>query len=282
MCIACESNAHTNHNVLPSSTTENSSKTSSKKRKTPSYTQDQVRIKNPPLNATPSATTSNAVSKICSGINGLCTQSAGEVTFDFRYLNEKLKTYETIKNIQAKVIDTSTDAIIGRPDIIEYDMLSKLCNHFGKKRKGEVTTRGDHSTHDVTSTPGQPSVPHDHPALNLLIRKDDLLTPEEDDDGIELKVEDYLWELEDDSVQESGGKAKPLIVGSDNLRRKLEDLLEQFKDIFSEQPLKTPAKLEPMEFELDIPAWHRPRNRLPPRTQTRAKEYEIDKLNNCK
>jgi hypothetical protein len=284
-CIACNNKPYENNeDFLLDVTNSNSRDSNGKKRKRSTHSHDQVRIsestipKSTPLNAhlqTPNI--KQLTTKVCSGINGLCTQSAGEVMFDFKFKNELTDSYEILQNLQAKLIDTSFDLLIGRPDIIKHSMLGKLCNHFGGNSDGEVQTHSGNATLDCPSMPGQPSVPQDHPALNLLIRKDDLLTPEEDDDGIELKVKDYLWELEDYSIPEGSSFVKPLIEGSEKLRAQLEGLVAKYNDIFSEQPRPTPAGLEPMEFEVDYTAWRKPKNRLPQRTQTRAKEYEIEK-----
>jgi hypothetical protein len=287
-CVACNNKPYKNNeDFLFDSTNSNSSYSSGKKRKhkTLSHIQGQVGTDEstipelPPLNAHSLTVDNNTTNntKVCSGIKGLCTQSTGEVTFDFKFKNELNDSYEILRNLQAKLIDTSFDIIVGRPDIVKHAMLGKLCEHFGKASNGEVPTHSDNTTHGCPPVLGQPSVPQDHPALNLLIRKDDLLTPEEDDDGIELKVKDYLWELEDYSIPEGSSDVKPLIEGSKKLRERLEKLIDKYNDIFSEQPRPTPATLEPMEFEVDYTAWQKPKNRLPPRIQTRAKEYEIER-----
>jgi hypothetical protein len=224
---------------------------------------------------------SQVATRVCSAIKGMCTTSPGQVTVDFKYLNEETNVHEVIEALQARILDIPYEMIIGRPDIIKHDMLSKLNKHFSEKNVdvGRVPTRSAGlSTHDANTTLGQPSVSHDHPILSVLFRKEDLLTPEEDDDGIELKVKDYPWEKEDPVPGSAPApKPQPVIEGSAELQAKIRKLLAEYDDIFSCELCPKPAQVSPLEIVVNLREWTRPKNRLPPRTQTRAKEIEIER-----
>ncbi|MDR3539363.1 MAG: hypothetical protein P4L69_00105, partial [Desulfosporosinus sp.] len=155
----------------------------------------------------------------------MCFESKGTVeNFGFKYLNEEKQLLEQIEALQAKILDTPYDIIIGRPTILKHNLLHKLKDHFSSDdtKTGGVSTRGkDLSAHDVRTTLSQPLLPEDHPALSVLFRKDDLITPEYDDDGIELKVKDYPWEREDTVPGSVPVKPQPHIEGSVELQERI-------------------------------------------------------------
>jgi hypothetical protein len=217
------------------------------------------------------------VTKVCTGINGMCSNSSGEVNIDVQYKNELSQSLETMSNLTAKILDTPYQLILGRPDIKKYKLLKKLVDHFElRDRDGETPTHATpDSAHRRARVPGQPCASDDHPYLNLLIKKDQLLDPEPDDDGIDLKVDEYPWERDDNAAKTP--VAGPTIEGPPELQCQLKALLEEFPDIFGTELRTEPADLAPMEIEIDLDKWQTSKNRLPPRAQTRAKEYEIER-----
>ena len=70
------------------------------------------------------------------------------------------------------------------------------------------------------------------------------------------------------------------IEGSIDLRRRLRQLCEKYRHIFSITLRSTSSKVKPMELKVDISKWHVPRNRRPYRVQSRNKEEIIRKLIN--
>ena len=81
----------------------------------------------PPLQSLPSSptpTSSNGSTRICTAITGVCFESKGTVeNFGFKYLNEEKQLLEQIEALQAKILDTPYDIIIGRPTILKYNLL---------------------------------------------------------------------------------------------------------------------------------------------------------------
>lgn len=157
--------------------------------------------------------------------------------------------------MQAKILDIPYDIIIGRPTIVENKLLYKLKDHFSGKgdENGGVRTRDMNiSAHDVRNTLGQPLVPEDHPILGVLHRKDDLITPEYDDDGIELKIKDLPWEKEEPvSGDDTTAKPQPLIEGSAELQARIKTLLAEYDDISTELKPQ-PAQVDPFDINVDM------------------------------
>ena len=242
-------------------------------------------IQSLPATSAKTIITTNSNSRICTGVKGMCTDSKGVVNnFGFKYRNEANNTLEILEHLQAKILDIPYDIIIGRPTIVEHQLLHKLSTHFSEENVasgGAPTRSSNHSAHDVTAAFGQPTVPEDHPALNVLYKKDELLTPEYDDDGIELKVKDFPWEKEDTPITQNGNenapKPQPTIHGSPELQARIRSLLAEFDDIFSTDLKPQPAMVPPMDVKVDKTQWHKPRNRLLPRTQTHEKNAEIER-----
>jgi len=211
----------------------------------------------------------------------MCSDSKGAVSFGFKYRNEADDIIEIMESLKAKILDIPYDIIIGRPTILKHNLLHKLSTHFFQRptvKTGGISTQsGDLSTHDVPKLLRQPLVSEDHPAINILYRKDELITPEYDDDGIDLKVTDYPWEKDDPVPGSNIAKPEPHIEGGPELQARIRQLLAEFDDIFSTDVRPYPAQISPLEVNVDREKWNKPRNRLPPRTQTPAKNAEIER-----
>ncbi len=164
--------------------------------------------------------------KVCTGVKGMCSTSTGEINFDVHYLNERTNKTEIMKDVKFKILDTPCQLIL--PDIIKHKLLTKLVRHFQIEESGQTPTHPvDGTSHDDPGVRGQPSASDVHPHyLNLLIRKDEVLDPEPDDDGIVLKVEEYPWEKEENDLNaENKPDPVPRVEGSAGLQKKLHELV---------------------------------------------------------
>jgi hypothetical protein len=65
------------------------------------------------------------------------------------------------------------------------------------------------------------------------------------------------------------------VEGPDSLQSALKDLIAEYSDIFSTQVRAEPAKLPPMNLEVDEEKWRSKENRLPPRQQSAIKQEAI-------
>ena len=59
----------------------------------------------------------------------MCSSTEGTITLDITINNEKTNKPERYHNIVFKILDTPYQMIIGRPDIIELELLYKLTKH---------------------------------------------------------------------------------------------------------------------------------------------------------
>ena len=99
----------------------------------------------------------------------------------------------------------------------------------------------------------------------VLIKKNDLLDPLEDDDDIGWKHNPF----DVDHVDESGEAPEELLAkitfeGSEQLQTKLKALVLKFIDVPATKVRRTPADVEPMKIAADNEKWRLPCNRAPP------------------
>ena len=196
---------------------------------------------------------------------------------------------ETIKNVVAKILDTPFDFIIGRPDIKKYNVLAKNMSQFRVKSNDLEPLL--HPFYEVEYAPARGVdlsrvVQAGCSTINTLYHKDELLTPEYDDDGLVLRDNDLSWldvEGTDNSVDldSKKGDSPPhtlvQVEGSPELQAQIRDLLEEYKHIFSEELRPEAAKLNPMSIGIDKDKWQTNKNSLPPRPQSRARQDEVAK-----
>lgn len=224
----------------------------------------------------------NNNSRVCSGLQGVpCLEAVGELYFDLQFPATTSYDVRIYRNIKAIILDTPYDLIIGRPDIVRYDLLDILSSQFkqAKLRKDELTGLREsderpHATHSATDLT-QRSAIHVQSDFNHIYSKDELLDPILDDDGMLTYEEEFSWEKDDNVTNVL--PTKPRVEGPPELVTSLEKLILEFDNIFSEELRETPADLTPMIINVDLTKWHSKKHRLPPRTQTRAKEYEIER-----
>ena len=63
--------------------------------------------------------------RICSALSGKCSSCLGRLILNVEFLNDITNLKEKIK-IPFKIVDISYDVIIGRPSIMQFNLLHKL------------------------------------------------------------------------------------------------------------------------------------------------------------
>ncbi len=236
--------------------------------------------------------------------------SFGNIACNFTFFNELNKMYETINCLKFVIIDSKFDCIIGKPTINKYKLARKIPSFFDGQVEDTCTTAPVQSLKDKTSCScahssslssfrsicgicgeaemntmdGQlltcPKVKNECElsalCLAVIASKNDLLGESlVDDDEIQWKDDPF------DAVAPKNEKEcllqKISVHGSPELQTNLRKLCEEFKDIFSEYVRAEPAKIPPMEVEVDESKWYINKNRLPPRPQTEARQRAIQK-----
>jgi hypothetical protein len=216
--------------------------------------------------------------RICSGIgHNLCITCLGILSFILKIKNNISNDFDLIK-ITAKIIEmSSTDIIIGSNDIFHY--IPNLIERY--------------SISSVNSKPQVASLDQANaPTSEELVKNADIILTEVDTvmyvnplDQLEHDFE-YKLSIEDDFdaiswsevpllMPDTYNNDLPIIQGSDTLQLNLKNLCEEFKDIFSKELMREPAKIPPLELIVDINKWERSENRLPPRKVGMIKDSEI-------
>ena len=123
-----------------------------------------------------------------------------------------------------------------------------------------------------------------------LIKKDELLTEEDDtdyiDDFIDPNLLDDLYNINDtnestqsETTLEADIENMLKNIEDEDLRSKLESVVYKYTSVFSKELSSQAALVEPYKIPLkEINEWLSDRNRHPPRWQTIAKTYEVEKF----
>jgi hypothetical protein len=191
------------------------------------------------------------------------------------------------------VIDSSIDVFVGRKEIFQHDLLSKVHGQMFSDLKGEIRpgqsqkaekalfslTGGAHTV--PASVKKGPDTAHSIPAVLLtmnksetkreILKKNQLLSWE---DVWEDEVEDDEdWDPFNRNTNTQGYK----VYGEPELQAAIRSLCDEFKDVFSDKLSKEPAHLKPMEMKVDTTKWETNKNRTPFRPVSLVKQAEIQK-----
>ena len=238
--------------------------------------------------------------------------SHGAISCNFTYLNELNNSFETINCLEFLVLDSTYDCIIGRPTIQKYKLARKISSFFNGQEEDSCTTVPVPSKHTITNcscahsnsnshlrsicgkckeeemngeescTVERPTVKFDSKlsalCLAVIASRNDLLGESiADDDEIQWK-DDPFDAIAPQSGEMSEARVQQISVhGSPELQKNIRMLCEEFKDIFSEYVRAEPARIPPMEIQIDDSKWLINKNRLPPRPQTEARQRAIQK-----
>lgn len=100
----------------------------------------------------------------------------------------------------------------------------------------------------------------------------ELIDYEPDDDGIDDRYVEPLWNNE---VSQQRAVDLVGIHGPPELQRRLRELINKYEKVFCETVKPKPARIPPMEIEIDQSKWRKNCNRGPPRPVSTQKEQEI-------
>ena len=179
------------------------------------------------------------------------------ITINVIIRNELNNLLETI-TFNTRVINLhNVDLIIGRPEMIEHNLLTKMPSIILRERS-------------LTNTVGK------HDTLNTIYAKRDLLSYAEDDDGIVYDdVEPPYSTHEYNKNNNETDNLLPKIKGEGEFQQRLRDLCIEYKGIFATQVRQEPARVKPMKFEVS-PQWALTHGG-PARQQSILKEAEMRK-----
>lgn len=234
------------------------------------------------------------------------TTSSCSLAFNVTFINEKSGLHETIFDLNARILDSHHDLIIGRPVIRLHNLCDKIPSFF----------KLDDSSAPVVSKPRLSDLPHAHSLRSVFSgntilesegtlrakREREIQRPPLADQQLciigEIKAKqelidtapdlDYVKWADNpfdvsistdptDNLHDLDLVSKIVLHGSLPLQAKLRDLCNRYSDIFSVSVRSNPAQIPPMELQVDSSKWKSNKNRGPPRPQSRDKQKEIAK-----
>ena len=206
---------------------------------------------------------------VCSSLGDqpICKKSQGTMKCTIIYKDEKEKEYKD--NIEATIIESSLDLILGRETIKDLNIVDKFPSHFKhfKPNKdnemNEKETASDFENEECTPSNRYPkSDTHSVESLNVLIQRDNILNEirlskeERDYDGIdENELSVFPWHQFEPTPT---SQTMPNYHGdNENFNKALKATCEEYSCVFSTQISKEPARIPPMKLEVDEEMWSR-------------------------
>ena len=244
--------------------------------------------------------------KVKLGTRNAFGKTEGVVSFYFSFFNEINKKWETIPCIQASIIDTDYDLIIGRPTIQKYKLTQKIISYFEGKQASSVLAPDKvctcccegpdsllpcdsceqieplaamHALDQVQLTSFARTQLEHLASLRVnkhtpnRVSKDHLLEYIHDHDDLLYATD--VYPLKNEETSNKSVLDIVSIAGPEALQSQLRKLVTEFADIHAESVRPEPADIPPMELKINNEKWEQASNRLPPRTQSQIKEAEL-------
>jgi hypothetical protein len=167
--------------------------------------------------------------KICPAIkNSQCIICNSKIIFNLTIFNKLVDKNETIE-IDASILDTEFDLIIGRPTIIKHKLLEPYTNvlYTSTVNEGSAKVLPMVLSTMLATQPLKTVSPK-------VVHKNEILDYEEDNDQIKQFDDELPWEKEtslkdDDSIENN----LPNIFGNENEKELIKSLCIKYNDIFS-------------------------------------------------
>lgn len=253
---------------------------------------------------------SSSTRRISLGGTDKYLSSSGVIACNFTFFNELNNNFEKHNCLEFIIIDSAYDCIIGHPTIIKLKLASKIPSFFSGQEEDSCTSAPVHldnetvrcacahssslsSIRSICGTCGEedmnnesfqilacPKVKNESElsalCLAAIASKNDLLGESLVDDD-EIQWKDDPFDAIAPKNEQKGLLQKISVHGSPELQNNIRKLCDEFKDIFSEYVRTEPARIPPMEIQVDETKWFINKNRLPPRPQTEARQQAIQK-----
>lgn len=234
--------------------------------------------------------------------------------FNHRYNNSELNSKnlkDFVHNTQTvlancTVIDSQYEVIIGRPTIIQFNLLDTLRYHFVQFNDNACACTNQSIDHNSTTSlcscrkalanPQDPNGQLLSSAVTDSVLAGLYTQSQTQSNGYQREhMSNYIdYQPEDDEfcspLTDDDPFAPPehtnhntnyiptQLYGSESLKQKLKELCTEFLDLFHTTLSSEPARVTPFEIQCDRAKWMADkRNKLPPRLQTSAKQTETKK-----
>ena len=245
---------------------------------------------------------------VCSGLDNKCYDISRHIPLYVSYFSEALNKTDVFL-IDAIVLDSSpVDLLIGKKTIRKTQIFTSVPSQLSNNSVTATSVAAISEIAESATSPcgcqptGESIAPESSPvtfshlAQNtsatatqthgvlaaLLIESEQLLgVAPLDDDEIDYDKTDAFSHWISDSESDNPTEPKPSVLdqihisGSDFLQAKLKELCLEFEDIFCDDLPSHPAKIPSFKLDVDVPKWRVPKNRTPPRPQSKEKQAEI-------
>jgi hypothetical protein len=193
--------------------------------------------------------------------------------------------------INARILDTGFDLIIGRPGIKQHGLVNLFPSHFFAHDSVEV---GKMCSCEGMNSQEIPTVVHSPHIIatttkdrtKLIVSKDSLLDsaePEEADHLLADKINPNLGPnpLSDNSGwtlrKSDGTEMQVSVVGTEEERYLIGCICQAYADLFSKDLPREPACLKPFRIDIDKTKWEKPQNMQRARAQSHSNNEYINK-----
>jgi transposase InsO family protein len=205
------------------------------------------------------------------GCFGDCKRTGGTLNVRVRIFSGSICVNEF--ECLTKVLDfkKSFNLVLGKETLIQNNLLQLLQTptHYARHPLTKSRLTEQFRQNKLTKT-----------LLNVLVNKTDLLSPEDDGEdesdeslGSQGEIPDHTTTRDsDDEILD-----KIQMEGTEEFKFKLRQLCRAYIDVLSAEVRNEPAAIIPMQLRLDTDAWRSRRNKQQVRTQTAAKNEEINK-----
>ena len=236
---------------------------------------------------------------ICSCSSSVCFACRGIVQIAFTFHNELTGCQETV-DLEASIVDSDFDIIIGRVDIYRHDLIFKTYNqifadfspseryHSPEGRLASVEEKMGHVRLlpvGGISTAGAVGVSDTLPHLlamnssevkRSILNKSQLLGREDEDD-LEIDDDDDDWDPFARNTHSQETSKSYRVYGTPELQESIHRVCSKYDSVFSRTLSSDPALIPPMELDVDHLKWGHNKNRTSHRPVSTAKQNEIQR-----
>jgi hypothetical protein len=230
---------------------------------------------------------SNAI--VCTGLTDMCERCRGSMELSVVTNNEANQVLQL--ELQATIIESPFDLIIGRQSIKKLNLVKHFPSHFMDSEDIEEKMLGFAEgnpektlIYQARSEVARAKLVTEriHHLVTMLESANEQTTNAarrsayERDDIEEIPL-DKLEAIPTEMINEVEGDVQlpSMIFGPESLQQRLRETCEAYSECFSTEVRKEPARVPPYELRIDETKWEIPSNRLQPRRMDLTRQKEL-------
>jgi transposase InsO family protein len=201
--------------------------------------------------------------------------SKGSISFTMTFTSEQHNLVRF--NVDAFIIDSPINLILGRQTIKDNNLVSLFPSHFYNNpptHSGAIEGTESMIVEDAL-LPSQPRSSPPSVVTTMMLKHLEHPSEAEYFAPAFESFESVIANVNPQDQHEDVLDFITIYTDDDLTLEDVRSLLEEYRDIFSETLPPEPAKVPPLELTVDETAWETPKHHLPPRPQTPANQIEI-------